>query len=526
MKHFTLTLVAILLLFGCSREYNDITYKKLRQWDTEIWNRNYTPGDTLPRIILDSLSGINSRKLSGNTEAYYNLLYTIVSDKADVAFTDDSVISASVNYYQGTEEYYNYARALLYNGIVKLRINNNDTSIYQPIKQAEAVYHTNQISDKKLLALIYFQLGTYNYDLFFFERSLDYYSKALELYREVGDTYNIYNSYCNIAYTLLPLERFEEAYETLSYFQNLDSIPPYVYTNYLDCMSMYYKSVGDISRSLIYKKKLLEEKELDNILGAYYSISNSYYQIGQKDSCLLYLQKLKQELSHSDTQLKDEYYKVISEMYYGYQFFKEAKECTDSAFAYMANSSNLKIYELEKKYDVLYKDQAIKEIKQHNIVLLIIIILSTIILLVLLVVFVQYRKLKKGEILKKEIENENISLINKILFFSCKTVPEMISMIDKLDNNSKNSLSGNYNEYIRAKKKIENDYKISLRNFMSDEFAQSHYLQPREDSSLQDIIISLLSDNNYSNKDIGSILNISSDAVRAALSRINSKKRN
>lgn len=523
----------LLLCFcaGCSHKYDASALARLTSWDNLIWERAYTPNDSLPNILLDSLATISTQKLSKETEAYYNLLLTIVRNKANVPFSNDSLIARATDTYRdATTSRYNYVRSLFYQGAVRYEINTRDSTVYKLAKKAEEVYDNNHLADDKLLSMIYNQLGNacHNHDLF--EEGVNYYKKALVLFEDRGELYNIATIKCNLIYSYISLQKTQEVWDLIQTFPEMYRLT--FARKLTDCLSMYYKLMGDIEKSIYYKKVHATKYGGTAGIPYLYSLANSYYRMENKDSSLVYLNALFDSLQHSNNPNKWRYYQVASDMYFDYALFQRSKMCTDSAFAAINDNQQQAILEVEKKYDMFQKDTQIKEARQRSTLFF---ILSGTLLLALLFVisfFTQYRKnrrteiqLNQAEVSNLEMEKRNLELTTKILLITCKTVPTVISSMGALVKQNTLSSKEEYNQYVQARKSIEKTYRDQLMTFLADEIVGgNNHLILSDGLTTQECIINHLCQEHFSNDEIALFFNTTPDAIRVARYRINAKK--
>src|SRR5690606_31717669 len=138
--YISVAFIAIVLFIACNGRENNEIRKMLARWDTLL--------EKEPSAISDSLNRIDPGTLSRENRAYYSLLKTIADDKTYYEFKSDSLISKAVDFYHLHEPYgNNYIRALTYQGIVRTRMGVTDSTVYEPLKKADHIFHTQKNPD-------------------------------------------------------------------------------------------------------------------------------------------------------------------------------------------------------------------------------------------------------------------------------------------------------------------------------------------------------------------------------------------
>jgi hypothetical protein len=152
--YISVAFIAIVLFIACNGRENNEIRKMLARWDTLL--------EKEPSAISDSLNRIDPGTLSRENRAYYSLLKTIADDKTYYEFKSDSLISKAVDFYHLHEPYgNNYIRALTYQGIVRTRMGITDSTVYEPLKKAENIYHANNNPDLSIGYILHYFLGKY-----------------------------------------------------------------------------------------------------------------------------------------------------------------------------------------------------------------------------------------------------------------------------------------------------------------------------------------------------------------------------
>jgi hypothetical protein len=146
--HFVLLFGIIFsILLSCDKRELNPDFDRLVKLDSLILKS--------PEAALDSLEKTNPSNFSKYNRAYYNLLTIIASDKSYVNFTSDSLINQVVNDLSSYRVKHpnKYARALMYQGLVRYRLGKTDNLAYKPIKDAVKIFENESIKDLKNLYL-------------------------------------------------------------------------------------------------------------------------------------------------------------------------------------------------------------------------------------------------------------------------------------------------------------------------------------------------------------------------------------
>ena len=218
MKHFWIFFPVLFLLTAChTAEKSSLVYKQLVALDSLLaWQ---------PQAVLDSLNNMDIHDFPEAEEAYYNLLLTIAMDKSYYEFRDDRVISQAVAWYQQGKDPANYARSLLYKGIVLYSLNPIDTLAFIHFKEAEHVMKANKMENPSFFVLLYGYLGDINQRNKNYEVADEYYQKGLETSRKAGNYDNYVLSLVSLFYSKITLGEKEEAQKILKEINELDNVP-------------------------------------------------------------------------------------------------------------------------------------------------------------------------------------------------------------------------------------------------------------------------------------------------------------
>ncbi len=272
---------------SCKKADEKILLEKFTTWDSLI--------DSIPYAISDSLSLIDYNDLSRTTRAYYSLLKVISDDKTYVDFTSDSTINRVAYYYKGHDpQNINYIRALAYQGIVRTRLGVKDSTVYEPLREADRLLQSMPQPDPSLGYLVNYFLGNIHYNSRNYSSAAQYYQKTLDYARIENDSTHIFDTYLAFFWNEMLHENVDQGkhyLDSLSSFYNY--LPEKAYY-ILNAQSFYFDAIGEPKLALEREKEQLKLyhklKEDINISRLYFNISRKYAGLEQLDSAMLYAQ--------------------------------------------------------------------------------------------------------------------------------------------------------------------------------------------------------------------------------------------
>ena len=396
-------LMLFLLLWiplSCNNEGDRQTYIRLQQWD------NLLEGH--PEAVLDSLRKLDPRRLSHAHRAYHGLLKTISEDKVYTEFTSDSLISEVERYYKGEQgNDYMHARSLIYQAIVRCRMNIFDSTVLSPLKEAEKVSVHLKKQDPCIGYLMNYYLGEVLTENLQSESAEIYYKKALDFVKYGGNRERRFDAYMALYWCKMIQDKFEEGklyLDTLQQFSNLTSDQRYILYN---ALSSYYDTQKETIQSLEIKIKqkdliplLKQEKEIFRL---YASISDRYKKLNELDSAMYYADLAIVSVVDTTYALNYLLYENIADIAEKQHAYKSANEYRKTGANLLRKNirreTEAQIRELEKKYALSeMKNEALKA-KQYSRQLLFLLI---IVLLVLVLQYLYISKQKSIQRLNKE----------------------------------------------------------------------------------------------------------------------------
>ena len=185
---FFVLIVILSMNSSCEKANDKMLFDKLRSWDSMI--------DSIPYAVSDSLQLMDYYDLSRSNRAYYNLLKVISDDKTYVNFSNDSTINSVAIYYKGHDpQNSNYIRALAYQGIVRTRMGVKDSTVYEPLREADRLLKSMPESDPSLGYLINYFLGNVHYNNRNYSSASQYFQTALNYANEEDDSTHVFDTY-------------------------------------------------------------------------------------------------------------------------------------------------------------------------------------------------------------------------------------------------------------------------------------------------------------------------------------------
>ena len=503
----------------------ELAFKKLKYLESIM--------DVSPEIVLDSLAAIDPARLSAPNKSYYGLLETIAKDKSHAVFENDSTISTAVEWYSGGKDHYNYARALLYKGIVKYRIDVQDTLAYVSIKEAERVLGINGLENKLLQAMIYCYLGMINASKKNFKEAIEYYNLSASYYREMRSIDNYVIVMCDLAWAEMAIGRSDDAIKTIDIVASIDSLSPGVELYINNAYVGYYSNVENYRSALDYIKRRMSLGRDAGIViderGAAYSISRYYIKLNMLDSALVYCEILNNSLKDGERDvMEDTYYRHISSIYKLAKKEEKAFEFLAEAYYSLRKSTSersaQRILELEKQYDLSEKDLQLE--KEKNKVIIqqwIMLMFITIVTFMAAIIYMRIR-LNKKEQLMAETKMRNKDLMNELLMISSRTLPNMLDEISTLSESLRSRSDRLSNEFKYALNGLKARYKDEIYTFVEKKLsaidppmiAREEFLQL---NSTEKLVLFLLNQN-YTTKEVAYILNTTESSVRSQKSRL------
>jgi|AGTN01.1.fsa_nt_gi hypothetical protein len=331
--------------------------------------------ETDPAKVSDNLKNFNLRRLSNNNRSYYGLLKTISDDKLYVDFTSDSLINSVVNYYryhnEGTE---NHIRSLIYQSIVRQRMNFTDSTVIVPLKEAEKYFVTQETKNPATGYLMNYYLGDIHVENNNNEIAGTYYQKALCFAKEENNIRHHFDAYIALFWNEMVQDNFTAGkiyLDTLRAFENLGPDTEYSLFN---ALSAYYDTQHEYDKALDIKKKQIAlipyVKQKADLFRVYYAISIRYANLNLLDSALYYGHLAIENIQDSIYPLNYLLYENIADIAGKQEDYKMSaqylKKSSRVREASIERDLDAHVLELEKKYALVEAENKALIAQRHS----------------------------------------------------------------------------------------------------------------------------------------------------------------
>lgn len=285
-------LIGFLSLASCGPQYNHDM--RLVRADSLM---NEHPDSAL--LILENIDPLHLKNKANH--AYYALLLTQARDKNFVVQTDDSLIQTAVRYYDGIKDNKMQAKAYYYWGSVYRDMNQCGEAIK---KYLVAITYAKELEDKKLLGVLYNNIGYLYYTQNLDDKADSIYRQAEKLAIETKDSIllsealfyqgklYIQKDSCHYA---TAEEYMIKALEIANNLKNKNVQIGIVYS-----LSYLYNIMNQTEEAILYAKKHISLFE-DTIhcYRAFLLLGDAYFKAGQYDSATIYFSKCSPSQSYS-----------------------------------------------------------------------------------------------------------------------------------------------------------------------------------------------------------------------------------
>lgn len=411
-----LSLFCLVICHSCRNKADQHVYQRLSQWDGMV--------DSMPQYVSDSLQQIDPENLDRFSRAYYGLLKVISDDKTYINFTNDSLINSVADHYRLHDpKNSHYIRALAYQGIVRTRIGVKDSTVYEPLREADRLFVAMTEPDPSLGYLINYFLGNIHYNNRNYVLADEYFRRTLDYARQEKDSIHLFDTYLALYWNEMRREKFDRGklyLDTLSSFYNQLSGKDYFILN---AQSIYYDVTGEPEKALEREKAKLtlydNQDESIELSRVYFNISNIYAGLEQLDSAMLYAGMSIDMIEDTSFMQNYLYYQNIANIAEKQGNFVLSNEYLRSAFDLYNQSISTRldtrIVELEKKYDLSEAENEVLRARQQNLRIIIGALILVIILIVILMYAWKVRRATKLKLMQAEYKMKQQELQAKIL---------------------------------------------------------------------------------------------------------------
>lgn len=539
--YISVAFIAIVLFIACNGRENNEIRKMFARWDTLL--------EKEPSAISDSLNRIDPGTLSRENRAYYSLLKTIADDKTYYEFKSDSLISKAVDFYHLHEPYgNNYIRALTYQGIVRTRMGITDSTVYEPLKKAENIYHANNNPDLSIGYILHYFLGNTHYYNGNFELADKYFQETLDNAKLKNDSSHIFDAYLALYWNEMMQRDMVHSKMYLDSLSNFYNALPLKRYFILNASSVFYEVNGEFEKALEYDKLQLElapiQKDID-ISSLYYAVSNRYSKLNQLDSAMLYAQVAIESIVDKNKKENYLFYNNVANIAEKQQNFSMANKYRKQAFELYEKSVkdrlNTQIMELEKKYDLSEAENIALKSQQNTLIIALIALMLAMLASILIMLNIKNRREARIKLMQLEHEAETRAIETKLLEEEANKRDWLIQLYGHISNRL-TSLQENFNtlsqRYVSSHPKVyesmynilhtaESDLREMPKNLIPDENTFTLYTNLTKETAelfnTNEKILLMLLVCKADNRQISTFMNTSIESIRARKSQLKKK---
>ena len=241
MKKLFILLAVMAIVMGC-------TEPQAPQF-REVWEKINRPNEA--RSIL---AKVNTSSLTESRKAEYGLLKTIVTYKTNRKLENDSLISASIAYYDLHGGDWLRSRAYLYRGVIRMYRFGNIIDAVRDFKVAEAISERND--DEELKSQVYQYLVHANYYFRNYPSILKYSHKLMDSSIELKDNTMMLRSLLLCATAHADMDQLDSAYIYIKRGVELEKIADMtMLSDIYSMMSEIYAEKGETIKAVEYLNK-------------------------------------------------------------------------------------------------------------------------------------------------------------------------------------------------------------------------------------------------------------------------------
>lgn len=412
----TKILLTLLLFLSCDNRKDNKIVTRLSAWDNMI--------DQYPQRVADSLKTIDREELSREGRAYYHLLKVISDDKTYVNFTSDSLINTVSDYYRSHDhKNRNYIRSLAYQGIVRTRMGVKDSTVYEPLREADSLFQSMVPPDPPLGYLINYFLGNIHYNNRNYTNANEYFLRTLDYARQENDSIHIFDTFLALYWNEMQQKDFVKGkmyLDSLSaYFNKLPDKDYFI----LNAQSIYYDIMDEPEKALEKEKEKLKiysrQEEKIQLSRIYFSISDRYISLEKLDSAMLFAQMAIDCIEDSTYRQNHLYFQNVANIAEKQGNYSLSNTYLRRAFELLNQSIkdrlDTQIAELEKKYDITAAENEILRTRQQSMRIIIGALMLVIVLFMISMSALRVRRKAKMKLLQAENRMQQQELQANIL---------------------------------------------------------------------------------------------------------------
>lgn len=276
------------------------------------------------------LADMEVPSLSEGERAEYGLLMTMVDIKMrHDQIKNDSMIAASVKYYDQHGDKWHQAMACHYRGVVKYALNDVPEAI-KDLKRAETLAET--LDDELLRNKIYERLAYCNYKNNNFPLVLKYSKKLLDSSKKMNDSMMLARSYTMVASGFANMEEMDSArIYILNSLDWIDAVDSLTQNEILCNVAAMYQETGEVEKA----EQYLTDWVLNHANGfGYITLAHIRQKQGKYEEAVTYAKKslrcMDQNVRKHSLELLAELYSQMGDSSQAYAMQRRSKELTDS----------------------------------------------------------------------------------------------------------------------------------------------------------------------------------------------------
>lgn len=319
MKKILIALAGIVALVACGGSPS-----------AELLRQAFDVVESRPDSALVILGKMDVASLTEEERAEYGLLMTMVDIKTrHEQITNDSMIAASVKYYDQHGDKWHLAMAYHYRGVVKYALKNIPEAI-KDLKKAEMLAET--LDDELLRNKIYERLAYCNYWSSNPPLLLKYSQKLLDSSKKMNDSVMVARSYLMVASGFANMEKMDSAriymLNSLDWIDAVDSLTQ----NEIICnVAAMYQETGEVEKA----EQYLTDWVLNHANGfGYITLAHIRQKQGKYEEAATYAKKslgcMDQKNYIRSLELLAELYSQMGDSSQAYAMQRRSKEFADS----------------------------------------------------------------------------------------------------------------------------------------------------------------------------------------------------
>lgn len=319
MKKNTILIILCTLLLACGKNGTPDRF-------SQAWEMIEHRPDSVRVLLAD----MDVPSLTEGERAEYGLLMTMVDIKTrHEQIKNDSMITASIRYYDLYGDKWHKAMAYHYRGVVKYALKNIPEAI-KDLKKAESLAET--LDDELLRNKIYERLAYCNYKNNNFPLVLKYSKKLLDSSKKMNDSMMVARSYTMVASGFANMEEMDSArIYILNSLDWIDAVDSLTQNEILCNVAAMYQETGEMEKA----EQYLTDWVLNHANGfGYITLAHIRQKQGKYEEAVTYAKKslecMDQKNYIHSLELLAELYSQMGDSSQAYAMQRRSKEFSDS----------------------------------------------------------------------------------------------------------------------------------------------------------------------------------------------------